>query len=392
MNSQTISTDRSTRLVLEGVPKVSFYEGGPRCPEDIILPSIMRAILEFLGEKDFGCKHCLAQNPECKIFCSYSFFVGVSGAGSYFSWKDGWHPDNSALVYMAADPFAAERQVFKAAGYANEILEKTPGQEDESLFRQRIIESIDKGMPVIAYGVVGPPEPCLITGYDEDGAVLIGWNFFQKDPDFATGLEFEPNGSFRKGDWFKDTPSLLVIGEKHERPSLKDVYREALEWDGQVARLPMAKPEPTAPEDYRSRHNGLAAYTAWAAHLLRDEDFPAGDEPVLRWRHQIHDFAVGTLAEARWYGSQFLIEAANPDFHPPLSYAENIYHAAACYTAEHDLMWKLWDLAGGNGNPQAYLKFADPAVRRQMVPVILQAADKDAQAIWYLEQTLADWK
>ena len=34
------------RVVLEGVPRVHFYEGGPRCPEDIILPSVMRALLE----------------------------------------------------------------------------------------------------------------------------------------------------------------------------------------------------------------------------------------------------------------------------------------------------------------------------------------------------------
>ena len=36
---------------------------------------------------------------------------------------------------------------------------------------------------VIAIGVLGPEEPCLITGFDEDGKVLIGWNFFQDSPD-----------------------------------------------------------------------------------------------------------------------------------------------------------------------------------------------------------------
>ena len=29
------------RCVLDGVPRVHFYEGGKRCPEDIILPSVM---------------------------------------------------------------------------------------------------------------------------------------------------------------------------------------------------------------------------------------------------------------------------------------------------------------------------------------------------------------
>lgn len=30
------------RFVLEGVPRVSFYEGGAACPEDIPFPSVMR--------------------------------------------------------------------------------------------------------------------------------------------------------------------------------------------------------------------------------------------------------------------------------------------------------------------------------------------------------------
>ena len=54
-----MTTNGTTRAVLENVPRIHFYEGGARCPEDIIFPSAMRAILEYLGDKDFGCRHCL---------------------------------------------------------------------------------------------------------------------------------------------------------------------------------------------------------------------------------------------------------------------------------------------------------------------------------------------
>lgn len=37
--------------------------------------------------------------------------------------------------------------------------------------------------PVIAIGVVGPPEPCIVAGYDKGGEVLIGWSFFQDRPE-----------------------------------------------------------------------------------------------------------------------------------------------------------------------------------------------------------------
>ena len=50
-------------------------------------------------------------------------------------------------------------------------------------FQQRIIESIDGGHPVIGFGVVGPPEACIITGYDDGGEVLIGWSLFQEHLD-----------------------------------------------------------------------------------------------------------------------------------------------------------------------------------------------------------------
>jgi len=88
------------------------------------------------------------------------------------------------------------------------------------------------------------------------------------------------------------------------------------------------------------------------------------------------------------YGSQFLIQASDPDIlHFRLT--EDLLHAAACYAAEHDLMWKLWDLAGGNGNPDAYRLFADPIVRRQMVPIIHQAREKDAQAAEHIARAMA---
>ncbi len=384
------------RVVLEGVPRVHFYEGGRRCPEDIILPSVMRAILEFLEDQDFGCKHCLAQNPHCNILCTYAFLVSVSGAASFLSWKEGWHGDNPALAYMSDDPWAPERHVFEAIGYDFEIVGKAQGCDDEALFRQRIVESIRRGMPVLGYGIVGPPEPSIITGYDEGGDALLGWSFFQGFPEFSASIEFEPAeeghpaGYFRKRDWFKDAHSLLVIGEKREKPSLEETCRKALEWMLVVARTPMVRPEADAPERYRNRHNGLAAYDAWIAHLLCGEDFPAGDEATLRAHHRIHDDAVGTVAEARWYGSVFLAQLVEGFTAGPgkRGTQEDILHAAACYASEHDLMWEIWELAGGIGNPEAYSKLADSVVRRAMADVILRARDKDAQAAEHIERAL----
>ena len=68
----------------------------------------------------------------------------------------------------------------------------------------------------------------------------------------------------------------------------------------------------------------------------------------MRHRHSLHEMAVGTVAENRWYGGQFLLEAAD---HVHYSQIEDLFVAAARLAAEHDLMWQVWDAAGGNGNP-----------------------------------------
>jgi hypothetical protein len=394
MAAPTHASQARDRLVLENIPKINFYEGGPRCPEDLCIPSVLRALGEFFGDEMFGCKTCRALQPGCQINCAYSFFVGVTGVAAFLSWKKGWN-DSNAAFYMSADPEAPERWGYRALGYPFTWLEKKPaaGEPDEgrARFLRAIVESLEQGRPVVAYGVVGPPEPALIAGYDEGGEVLIGWSFFQSIPDFSTGVEFEPGGYFRKRDWFKDTFCLLVLGERQERPPLKQIFRDALEWMVKVARNPRVRPEADAPEWYRGRANGLAAYTAWAESLLQDGDYAGLDEAGLRQAFEIHNSAVGQVAEARWYGSQFLLQAANPDYNPPLSLAEDLYHAAGYYAAEHDLMWKLWDLAGGNGNPDGWKYLGDPEIRRKMAEVILQAREKDALAIEAIERNLTLW-
>ena len=97
------------------------------------------------------------------------------------------------------------------------------------------------------------------------------------------------------------------------------------------------------PKRFGGCHNGLAAYDAWAEHLLRDEDFATDDIALLRDRSTTHHGAVRSVAEGRWYASVFLAEAALAS---GLNSPE-LYAAAACFAAEHDLMWQIWGIVGG---------------------------------------------
>ena len=88
------------------------------------------------------------------------------------------------------------------------------GWPDEAAIRALIVESLQAGRPVITLGVAGPPEAELVTGYDENGAVLMGWSFFQEMPEFSAGLAFEPTGEFRARDWYSGMKGLITLGDK----------------------------------------------------------------------------------------------------------------------------------------------------------------------------------
>lgn len=366
------------RAVLEGVPRVGFYRG-ERCPEDYPYPSCLRAILEYLGD-DYGCRHTPGRDPAWRLGCPYAHFMGVTGAAFFLSWKPGWHPDNVAIHYMSDDPGAPFRRGLDAVGYRYEMVSWHGGEQDEASVRSMVVESIHgRGRPALAFGVIGPPEPSIIAGYDDHGEVLIGWSFFQDDPESAGGAEREPCGYFRKRDWFNATEGLVLIGDKAEPRKLDDVYRDSLRWALTVMRTPVT---------HGDRRNGHAAYTAWADHLQRDKDFATDDIGVLRGRHGVHDDAVGFVAEGRWYGALFLAHAAQQMGGPGVS--RELLAASACLAAEHDLMWQVWDLGGGNGRDDDKVrKLAEPEVRRQIVPIILEARGKDVEAAAHIERTLS---
>jgi hypothetical protein len=374
-----VDSQTPERCVLEGVPRIHFYEGGTFCPEDIRFPAALKACLEYLGDP-IGCKHTSPPTRGLSA-CGYSYLVGTTGEAFALSWSPDWQFTNAIRSLAESTDGAPYRDALDSIGYGCELVRKEPGRDNEAVFRERIVASIaEKHHPVIAFGVAGPPEAALIAGYDAGGDVLIGWSFFQGDPQFAAGLEFEPSGYFRKRHWFDDAQGLVLIGDKREAPEraapkLGDVYRQALRWNIEIARRPQVN-------DLAS---GFAAYTAWAEALADDDNFPAGDEPTLRSRHMLHEMAVSTVAENRWYGGQFLIEAAA---HVHYSLVEDLFLAAGRLAGEHDLMWQVWDAAGGIGNPEAWARLAEPAVRRRIVPLILAAQDKDVDAVKHLEHAL----
>jgi hypothetical protein len=342
--------------------RVGFYDGGSRCPESYPFPSCLTSALRYMGEELPWAPHH-AHGREWQLNMGYIRFMALSGFAFGLLWREGWHMDNPDMMFIA-NPRDVIARAFAAAGYTYELVEKTGAPDDEARYRRKLRQSLEQGRPVLAFGVIGPPECCLVTGYAEGGDVLLGWNYFQT----------EQGGYFRKRDWFADTHSLILIGEKTAALTGPEADREALRWALSVARTPMVL----------GRHSGFGAYTAWAEQILDDGAFADADEHLLRQRHDVHMMAGLTVAECRWAAGLFLRELA--ERRP--SMAEELLAAADLYTAEHDLMWKVRDEAGGNGAPDAWEKFARPEVRRRIHPLILQSRRLDESAAEHLERAL----
>lgn len=376
------------RRVLENVPPVGFYHAHRRhplrgpAPEDVPLVACVTSCLNYLGE-GMGTKRFYMPLPRVHpgfpggvgaVDATYTHLMGATGAAFRLSWKPGWHGDNVATFLIGEDVMQVFDRAFAEAGRRYTTIGSCSGMSADDM-RRAIIESIDGGMPVIAHGVIGPPEECLITGYDEGGDVLIGWNFFQDDASKQDGEAFEAEGQFRKRNWEADTWDVMVIGEQVDRPALADRCLDAIRWAVEVIRTPQRQ----------DRINGLAAFDAWREHLLNDEAFEDNDLAVLRERLYVHLDATDVIAEGRWYAHNFCRLAADE----LADHAESLWKASACFDAQHTLIWEMWKAMGGNGRSEdAAHRLADRGIREACAAMIERARDLDARAAGHLEKVV----
>jgi len=306
------------------------------------------------------------------------FLMGVSGGAFTIFWGVPWCDCNCDILYLGDEPID---RTFSALGYEHarfrEPNRNDPGDAEERL-RKAIVESIDRGTPVIAQGPVGPPEAGVIAGYEDSGQVLSGWSYFQED--FSV--------YFRAEDWFAKCIGLIVVGDKKETPSRQQVLKSTLEWAVALAREPerFSRRPPDGGEGQRLIA-GLAAYDAFAEALEKDESFPEGDLETLTSRLvPIGNDGVHLMGCKRDAAVRFLTSVAEWD----LPGADEVKSAADAYSAGAF----LWKQAGAStpwtGAPEAKrLEIADRALRTKLAGLIRDAKVHEARAVSLLEEALA---
>ncbi|MFC1718797.1 hypothetical protein ACFL6S_34415 [Candidatus Poribacteria bacterium] len=335
------------KVYIEGVRKISWATG-----EMCEFASALTAALECLGEE-----------------ISYHFAMGTSGVAFRFVMSPGeWNPGSYSIRNFSEDPNEPIHRAFEAIGYEFALFERTTKQDDMS----RITNSIDRGIPVLAFGVVGPSDCCIIAGYDEDGEVLLGWSTYQNIPD-DHNIPHDPTGYFRKPGWHEGLHGYILIGAKVEYWPLREIYLDALKWAVNLVRTPKVG----------DRCAGLEAYGVWAEEMTQEKHFPMGDKQVIASRYLGTSIYMTMLDDHR-SAVPFLRQVIEKerDLAPGLSLAVDCY-AEACR-----LRNSLDDYIKEDFSEEAQRRIADPDIRRAYAHIVLQIRDKEAEGIGHIERVL----
>ena len=363
MNKDITTTKEST--ILYGVPKVGYGVYG--CTP---FPICLKAAANYLGED-----------------IDYDYSMASSGAAFRLVWDETcWNGGNVDVLLAFDDPVLVYKNGIEALGREfkllcrkNLLVENKPSnfssiesnatKED---FIKFIKEQIDKGYPCIGLGFIGPPEACLITGYRDDGKTLLGWNFFQDNPEFASGVRIDESGYFITDSWWEneDTIAVMSMGEKASgQMPLKKLIQNA------IAVLSGRKHG-----DYAK---GIMAYDAWKKAITDESQFPKEPVmPILVERLMCQGDAMDCLADGRENAGKFFKKLAEQSPEQPLfmkiackfkSVAQNAYS-----------MYKT--LGGWQRDEKQLLLFSKTENRLKISELIDNCKVADSEALQLLQK------
>jgi len=378
------------RVVLQGVHRVAFAPIHDGRWEFTPFPSCLKSVAAFLGRP-----------------LSYHYLLGASGAAFRFAWHAGrWNGGNVDIVVMSRDPLEPFVRGVRAAGCSERIVlnrsrswefDRSSGRagflepretDDREEVRRAITASIAAGVPVIALGVVGPPEACIITGYDDGGDTLIGWSMFQEhiDPtlDLVPGDSraehapsgLEPDGSFRRRDWWRSLYGAVFL-EKGPEPDPTAVFSATRAWIPVLARTKRTY----------EFHTGIAAMRAYRDRLLDDADYPRGDRDALGLRKMAHYDAMTMLAE-RSNAAAFIRDgAALPRFAGVASVLATVADRYERVGREMEAWWEIVGPIWSDEEAQV-AAVGDPRVRRAFAERVDVAIRAEEEAVGLVERVL----
>ncbi|MFW5981084.1 MAG: helix-turn-helix domain-containing protein [bacterium] len=327
---------------------------------------------------------------------SYARLMASSGAAFRMVWKRNcWYEGNIDIMDMYDDPTIPIRHTLNTVG-RNFILLSKSGEfgfheseikesDRNSLrigakndFKKIIKKEINSGRPLIGFGIIGPPEACIVTGYKEDAEELIGWNFFQEMPKFAGDIEIEPCGYFRRKNWYehRDTIAIMTIGDSFSVSDEKEIIKRTLNEAVNIM------------EGYQSKEyaRGFAAFQAWREALLDDSQFPKKASLLKLIERVICHLDLCTMiGEGRWNAHLYIKEID----HLFPNATKELNQVSSFFKKEYKLIEQMYQMLGGYGmGEKEARKLAKKDVRIEMASLVDKILNLDKNAARKLIEVL----
>ena len=264
----------------------------PQQGQNYVFNGCMKFLMECVGEKNSQ--------------YDYWFFTAVSG-DSYVQVfntnKEQW----SICFSQAKFDYNMIQRVFNAIGYKFTYLDATDWQKDKDALKKQLMESIDRGIPVIGKGfysvfhglLLPTSEISCIVGYENNGEC-----FYRLDDEKVELIPFTLDDGLPY--------SFVFIGEKEASPPVEEAYRNALKSAPDWMRTP--------PKE--STFFGNDAFEEWAKALeggtfyhMSREKYNAANA-IASWRYYcIYVCVISTNIFSKQYTTDRAIHF-NPDLAP----------------------------------------------------------------------------
>jgi len=350
--------------VLSGIERCHFYENDKNTPEDFCLPACLTCVAKAIG-LNVGC--CVTEDG-WKQRRLYFDLLAWTGMGFGILWQD---VDGSlSCLDLSRVNDTHDHTIERGCagiGCVPEIRKSSPSAA--GALKRRIVDSIDHGMPVLAFGLVEEPECGIVCGYQDDGNELVAWDFFQKQhrcEEFANGMAVVR-------DWTKAWKFVFLERKPGPQPDLRtpEMLRACIAHGVEVMKR----------KESQGFKAGQAAYAAWKEYVLADDL----SESMLRKRHLLHHYLVRCLAEARAYTGFYLTGQAEPVPDEPPEIA-----AGRVFLAIYDKCWEIWGILGECSTPMKELaaQFVKREKRRRIAGCIDEIARLDLAALKLLKESL----
>lgn len=232
-----------------------------------ITPIIHRLVTDEYGE-NYWFNGCARYVMEClgETDYDYNFFAGLTGDVFTQYYPKGEFRGEGITSYMLAEgPHRSLQEadssfvlvpgetgfieaLFEKCGYASTFVPRKDLCKNPDMYVQTLVSYIDRGIPVIVWGLGEPPAGVLV-GYEEYGKTLLYITGNSNRPERLSLESFLAQNEFSNPGW-------IFIGSKKETPSLAWLYREA------VRVLPKLLATET-----ESFYFGASAFRAWAADI-----------------------------------------------------------------------------------------------------------------------------